>query len=81
MSASSFGERARSRIGLVPARYANRDEEMRKPEHICAEELQHIDETLDLNGDVVELARALGIARLSRAARERLEDVLNPHNS
>ena len=66
---------------LVPARYANRDEEMRKPEHICAEELQHIDETLDLNGDVVELARALGIARLSRAARERLEDVLNPHNS
>ena len=35
----------------VPARYANRDAEMRKLEYICEDELQHIDKTLDLNGD------------------------------
>ena len=62
---------------LAPARYANRDDEMRKVDHICSEELQRIDETLNLNGDVVELARRLGIARLSQSARQRLKHILS----
>jgi hypothetical protein len=49
---------------------------MRKVEHICAEEIKAIDACLRLRGDVVALARALGVGRLSEGARARLEDVL-----
>ena len=76
-----FWQKRTVKSRLAPARYADRDEEMRKVEHICAEELQHIDKTLNLNGDVVELARALGIARLSQSAHHRLENILNRENS
>ncbi len=58
---------------VSPARYHGRDEEMRKVEHICAEELQAVDRNLQLGGNAIELARALGIARLSQPGRDRLE--------
>ena len=57
---------------LAPARHAGRDDEMRKIEYICREELQAIRETLALNDDPVALARHIGIARLSQRARQRL---------
>lgn len=60
----------------VPARYAGRDNELRKVEYICTEELQAIDRHLRLGGDVVELARAIGVARLRHSARARLEEAL-----
>ena len=61
----------------VPARFENRDNEMRKIEYICAEELQAIDAFLSLKGNPVEIARHLGIARLSQTARHRLESVFS----
>lgn len=49
---------------LAPARWKGRDDEMRKVEYICTEEIRAIDKLLATNGDPVELARNLGIARL-----------------
>lgn len=63
---------------ISPARSEDRNDEMRKIEYICAEELRAINSALSLGGDPVGLARSLGIARLSEAARERLVDVLDP---
>ncbi|SMF85439.1 AAA domain-containing protein [Tistlia consotensis] len=63
---------------VAPARYHGRDDEMRKVEHICAEELQAVDRDLQLGGNAIELARALGIARLSQSARDRLETAVAP---
>jgi hypothetical protein len=63
---------------LAPARYAHRDGEMRNVERINSEELRAIDVTLALDGDIVDLARSLGIGRLSGSARARLESVLEP---
>ena len=60
----------------APARHKGREEEMRKLEHICQEELQAINTKLALNNDPVEMARSLGIARLSQTNRDRLEAVL-----
>ena len=62
---------------LAPVRHAGRDDEMRKIEYICREELQAIRETLALNDDPVALARHIGIARLSQRARQRLMDTLD----
>ncbi len=45
---------------------------MHKVEYICTEEIRAIDKLLSTKGDPVELARSLGIARLSQFARERL---------
>lgn len=58
------------------ARYAERDEELRSMEYICEDEIRAIDEAVGSNGDLVALARALGIGRLSRQARQRLEEAL-----
>ena len=59
---------------IVPARHTGRDDEMRKIEYICREELRAIRESLSLNDDPVMLARRMGIARLSQRARQRLMD-------
>ena len=59
---------------IAPARHTGRDDEMRKIEYICREELRAIRESLSLNDDPVMLARRMGIARLSQRARQRLMD-------
>jgi hypothetical protein len=60
-----------------PARYKNRGDELRAVEYICKEELRAIKAALSLSDDPVELARALGIARLSQGARQRLSEALD----
>ncbi|MGB1025195.1 MAG: DUF3320 domain-containing protein, partial [Rhodospirillaceae bacterium] len=60
---------------LAPHRYQNRNDELRKIEHISADELKAISRVLG-SDDPIELARGLGIARLNAAARSRLEHVL-----
>lgn len=50
---------------------------MRTVEYICKEELRAIKVALSLSDDPVELARALGIARLSQGARKRLSEALD----
>jgi very-short-patch-repair endonuclease len=59
----------------TPARYQGRDDEMRKVEYICLEELSAISRQLAIN-DPVELARTLGISRLSQFARERITEAM-----
>jgi very-short-patch-repair endonuclease len=61
----------------APARWKGRDDEMRKVEYICMEEIRAIDKLLATGGDPVELARYIGIARLSQFARERLSEAMN----
>jgi very-short-patch-repair endonuclease len=70
-----FWLRERFEQRLAPARWKGRDDEMRKVEYICIEEIRAISKQLDIN-DPVELARTLGIARLSQLARERLVEAL-----
>jgi hypothetical protein len=48
---------------------------MRKVEYICQEEVSVIEKQLATNGDPVELARNIGIARLSQFVGERLSEV------
>lgn len=62
---------------LTPARYAGRDDEMRKVEFICKEEIRAIRALLSLNDDPIEMARCIGIARLSQSARDRLSKALD----
>ena len=64
---------------VAPSRYQDRDDEMRKVEHIANEELYAIAEKLDIT-DTTELARVMGIARLSSVSRERLEKALTLGN-
>jgi len=45
---------------------------MHKVEYICQKEISAIDKLIATNGDLVELARNLGIVRLSKFVRERL---------
>ena len=52
------------RARLAPARWKGRDDEMRKVEYICTEEIRAIDKLLATIGEPVELARNVGIARL-----------------
>jgi hypothetical protein len=66
----SFKER------LAPARWKDRDDEKRKVEYICMEEIRAIDKLLATKGDPVELARNLGIARLSQFARDRIIEAM-----
>ncbi|MGC9327653.1 MAG: DUF3320 domain-containing protein, partial [Candidatus Hinthialibacter sp.] len=61
---------------LIPSRYKNRDNEMRKIDYICKEEILAINFLLSLNGDPVEFSRRIGISRLSQNARQRLVDIL-----
>jgi very-short-patch-repair endonuclease len=60
----------------APARCQGRDDDVRSVDCICAAELRSINADLDLMGDPVAVARAIGLARLSQSARERLERVL-----
>jgi len=64
----------------IPIRYKNRDNEMRKVEYICNDEIKKINISLSLNNDPVEIARSLGIARLAQTARKRLSDALETQN-
>lgn len=66
---------------LAPARFQNRDDELRKLEYICSEELQTIDQALEANGDSIVIAHALGIRRLSQSARQRIETALTNTDS
>lgn len=61
---------------IAPARYVNRDEEMRKAEYICQEEIREIRDALSLGDDVVALARKIGVSRLKKGTRNRFEKVL-----
>ncbi len=67
----SGGERA------APARYQGRGDELRKIEHVCREEIRAIDEALSSEGDADRIARAMGISRLGRSARRRIEEALS----
>ena len=60
---------------LAPARIAGRDDELRSVERICADELLAIARHLRTT-DPLQIARAIGIARLSAPARSRIERVL-----
>ncbi len=62
---------------LTPARYKGRNDEMRKIEYICKEEIRAIRESLCLNDDPIELARRIGITRLSQSARKRLTKAMH----
>lgn len=61
---------------VAPARHNGRDEEMRKVDYICKEEIRAIGNLLAAGNDPTELARCIGIARLSQSARERLRQAL-----
>jgi very-short-patch-repair endonuclease len=61
---------------LTPARHKGRDEEMRKVEYICKEEICAIRDLQSIGNDPIEWARRIGIARLSEYARKRLSKVL-----
>lgn len=63
---------------FAPARHDGRNEEMRKVEYICEEEIRAIGNLLGTGNDPTELARCIGIARLSPGARERLSKALDP---
>ncbi len=64
---------------LTPARYAGRDDELRKAEYICKEAIRAIKDLLFLSDDPVEIARHIGIARLSQSARDRLSKALTAY--
>lgn len=61
----------------APARHNGRDEEMRKVEYMCKEEIRAIGNLLATGNDPTELARCIGIARLGQSARERLSQALD----
>ncbi len=61
-------------LDVSPARYKDRNDEMRKAEYICKEEFRAIDRHLALNGNAVEIARSLGINRLSQVSRMRIAE-------
>ena len=61
---------------IAPARYEGRDAELLKIEYICSEELRAINEALSSGGDALAISRALGIARLSQSARDRIENAV-----
>jgi hypothetical protein len=61
---------------LTPARYKDRDEEMRKVEYICKEEIRAIRDLLSVGNDPLEWAHCVGIARLSQYVRNRLSKAL-----
>ena len=71
-----FWKKGTVRDRLAPARYEDRDEELRKLEFICREELKAIHTTLGLGDDPVEFARRLGVARLNQASRNRLAKIV-----
>ena len=58
----------------APARHSDRDDEMRNVDYICREEIEAIREVLALDDDPIAFARHIGIARLSKQGRQRLEE-------
>ena len=58
----------------APARHSGRDDEMRNVDYICREEIDAIREVLALDDDPIAFARHIGIARLSKQGRQRLEE-------
>ena len=60
---------------LTPARWKDRDEEVRSIERISTEELRALSTALNTS-DPSEVAHAIGIARLSALARTRLEKTI-----
>jgi len=65
---------------LAPARYEGRNDEMRKTEYICKEEIRAIRDSLSLGNDPIKLARCIGIARLSQSAHKRLSKILSSYH-
>ncbi|MCG7928936.1 MAG: DUF3320 domain-containing protein [Candidatus Thiodiazotropha lotti] len=65
-----------TKVNQIPARYLNRDEEMKSVDVICKEEIRAINKALSLNGNALELARRLGVSQLTQSARSRIENVL-----
>lgn len=63
--------------GVVPARASGRDVEVRNVDRICREEIRAINVALSLGGDPGELARALGIARVTQGTRDRIVAALS----
>lgn len=59
----------------APARYSGRDGQMRKVRYISTDELRAIARTLSTT-DPIAFARSLGIERLSRHGRERIQQAL-----
>ena len=57
------------------ARYSGRDAQMRKVRYICADELRAISRLLNTTDPII-LARSLGVERLSRQVRDRIEQAL-----
>lgn len=70
-----FWHKGTIRDRQAPARYSGRDGQMRKVRYICTEELRAIACTLSTTDPIV-FARSLGIERLSRHGRERIEQAL-----
>jgi len=71
-----FWEKGTVKNRNAPARYIGRDDEMKKVEYICQEEIVGIRDALSLGNDTVALARKIGLSRLKQAARNRLEKAL-----
>lgn len=61
---------------IAPARHLNRDSDLQKIDHICPEEIRAIDGALSLRGDAGEIARALGIRRVTDGIREAIENAM-----
>ena len=57
------------------ARMSGRDEDTKKLDYICAEELRQILNECNDSGQFDEFSKALGIGRLTRQMKERLEMV------
>lgn len=71
-----FWRKGTVRDRVSPARYEGRDDELRKIEHICAEEIRAIKDALSLSDDPVEFAHHIGIARVTRNTRERINNAI-----
>lgn len=72
-----FWRKGTGKEQIAPARYEDREDELRKAEYICKEEIRAISTLLTLGNDPTELARRVGIARLSQSARNRLSKALD----
>ena len=58
----------------VPARHLGRDDEMRNVDYICAEELRAINNLCGTDDQAKELARELGIARVTEGTEKRIKE-------
>lgn len=76
-----FWPQGMTKVSQVPARYSNRDDDMRSVDLICDEEIRAINDALGLDGNPAELARSLGIARVTQSIRSRIEDAIRSMES